>query len=1337
MDILKFIHINSCLRLLAILPVLFAAATPADLTAATVPEVLMVVRDPSHAVAKIALLKEAAQKSGIRLRHVFAASLQDDDYRLLYQGAALVLFDTGKKIVADDIDARAATNHPVSMVQLMPDSLSAAGRRGKLTQTDHERLYAYYHNGGRRNFENMFRYLATTLFETAREDVSPPVVMPDDGVYHPDLPGQVSASVASYLAWKGRDSRLPGPVIALVFPRAFLVNGQMSLPDAMIRQIEETGAMPLAVFFTDRPQNQGALQRLLVQKGAPAASVIIYMGALHVPGDRRAEIEAMGIPVLGTIKYRPGLPEDWRKSTAGVSMAAIPTGYATPEYAGFIDPMVVATESRDNKDVLLREQFGSVINKALKLARLQTLPHNEKQLVIFYYNTPPGEQNLSASNLNIPESLQRILEALAKSGYRTATPEAADLTRYARRLLAPFYRPGELEGLLRDGLAETLPVDAYQTWFDTLPEPVRRNITTRWGRPEHSSMVATIGGKKMFVIPRILLGNVAVTRQPPRGDRIDGKEKSIYHDTKLPPNHYYLACYLWARQSRKADALIHLGTHGTQEWMPGKERGLSIHDAPNLAVGDVPVVYPYIVANIGEAIQAKRRGRAVIISHQTPPYAPSGLYDDLLNLHELIHQYAAVDTPSVRVKLQEDIIRKVLAGNYEKDMGWTAERMRTDFSSFLESFHAHLHTLAEAVQPLGLHSFGATPQDDHRLFTVMQMLGKPFYRAVFHNDEKMSELFTVDYKQMKETEPYRLLERHIRKGEPLPSGTTPELSAFLEKGRRYYANFDAAGEIAGILKALSGRHIPASTGDDPIRNPDSHPTGRNMYGFDPAKVPSRQAWEAGREAMASLMDKFREKNGRRPKKLSFILWSVETMRQHGVVEAQILHALGVRPVWDDGGRVTGIEVIPAGRLGRPRIDILVTASGAYRDMFPNALKHIEEAVAKVAALQEPDNAVRIHTAQLESHLVQKGMKPEQAHLYSLARIFSNANGVYGLKIDAASLASDTWGEGPGGRQDRRRGEAKLADLYMSRIGYLWGEEGDRGQHKELFAENLKKVDAAVLARSSNLYGVVNTDDPFQFLGGIGLAVRHLTGKNPELYIADLRIPGKGKAETVSQFLATEMRTRYFHPNWVAEMKKEGYAGAVEMVKVVNNFWGWQTTAPEAVRADQWQELADVYIHDKHRLGLKEWFEKENPAAQAQLIERMLEAVRKEYWSAPQETVAALKKRYRELAGRYAVQSDNRAFQNFVYSGYGIEGGSPLSAAIQPRADTAPPAASLKEPQVRGLQLQRVPAAPKASALRPLWLVCLAPLLAFVSGSLEQVRHRKQKIEVRRPYAKNT
>jgi cobaltochelatase CobN len=1298
------------------------------------PRILFVANDPGHMQGKKALLEEVARRSGVSLRTVYALLLEEDDYAGLFEGVDLVLIDTHNKALGDSIMSRAGPE--VAVAQVFSNPARIVARQG-IAADVHQQLRAYWVNGGRVNYERMFRFLLARHFRTAPDAVEAPLVVPDSGVYHPRFPNQMTASAREYLDWIHRQSaaeRADAPVVGLIINRVDIDNDQTELIDAMIARIERAGALALPVFFHDRPDTPDGMRRTLLENGKPLADVLIYATTPHLPMERRAEIEAMGIPTLGTARFRAtavggDAVAAWKESAVGIPMANIPSALATPEYVGIADISLIAAESQDRRQrELIFEQFDSLVAKALKLVRLQRIENREKRVVIMFYNSPPGEKNLSASNLNIPESLSSILSALKASGYETEALSEETLTGLAQKTLAPFYHAGKLEPLLRENLAAAFPVAEYRAWFDRLPETTRNEITARWGKPEDSSMVIDVGGAPSFVIPRVASGKVVMLRQPPRGDRLDEREKAIYHDVRLPPNHYYLASYLWARQAYGADALVHLGTHGTQEWMPGKERGLSIYDPPNLAVGDVPVFYPYIVADIGEAIQAKRRGRALIISHQTPPYAPSGLHTDLMRLHDLIHDHASIQTPAVRDKLRGDIVAVVTQGHYHEDIGWDEKRMESDFDAFLEALQAYLHELAEQNQPLGLHAFGVTPSDEHRLTTVMQMLGKPFLEAVFgQGSEEAGEAFAVDYQNIRESEPFKLLLRHVAENAPLPSGASPELPPLVEKGRRYYAALAADGETGGLLAALSGRHLPVSSGDDPIRNPESLPTGRNLYGFDPARVPSPQAWKAAEESLPALIRQHREKHGEAPKKLAFTLWSVETMRQHGVLEAQIFQALGVRPVWDEGGRVSGVELIPGDELRRPRIDVLVTASGAYRDMFPNALKRIDEAVALVAALDEPGNPVREDVRNLTERLTAKGVARETAEKYARLRIFGPASGNYGTGLSDAALASDTFGESKDGKQDRQEGESKLAGLYIDRLGHFWDEEGKVDEaaeaiQTEIFTEHLKKVDAAVLARSSNIYGLVNIDDAYQYLGGLALAVRSLTGKSPETYIADLRNPRQARIETTEKFIASEMRTRYFHPNWVAEMQQEDYAGAVEMLKSVSNFWGWQVMAPEVVRPDQWREFHEIYVRDKFNLGLPQWFEQHAPHAQAQMIERMLEAVRKEYWDADSVTVGELKERYRYLAREFDVVSDNARFNEFVglaperdaadsAQGFGLDAATPETAAPpqemqEPRAE---PDSDRPAQQVEGMRLEKAEPAPAADFpfLSLLGLLCLA------------------------------
>ena len=843
-------------------------------------------------------------------------------------------------------------------------------------------------------------------------------------------------------------------------------------------------------------------------------------------------------------------------------------------------------------------------------------------------------------------------------------------------------------------------------------------------------------GAWFFVIPRLKLGNSVILPQPPRGEKKDDQEKAIYHSTAAPLNHFYLAAYLWAREMHSADALVHYGTHGSQEWTPGKERGLSIYDSPYLLLGDVPVIYPYIVDDVGEALQTKRRGRATVISHATPPFAPAGLHGEINHMHDLLHAWFNMTEGEVRDKTRDEVIRLALENRMERDMAWEPARLRGNFREFADALHVQLHDLALANQPLGLAVFGSPAESDLRLFTVMQMLGKPLIAALQPDDPE--EMIVGDYKKLRATPAWQLLDKHVRQGEAYTGDA--KLGELLGLAREYWLNLTQTREMPNLLAALDGRYIATSYGGDPVKNPDALPTGRNLYGFDPSRVPTQAAWEAGRAETEKLIAQYRAKHGEYPKKLAFSLWSVETMRHFGVLEAQAFAALGFKPKWDAGGRVIGIEAIPAAELKRPRVDTVLSATGLYRDHFPNVMRWLAQAAAQAAALDEPDNPVAAHSREIEAGLLQRGVEAGLARRLADTRIFSNQSGSYGTGLDDATLASDTWGVGQGGKEDRAAGDKKLAGLYLARMQYAYGpDEKEWGslpaQGVNLYAENLKGVQAALLARSSNLYGMLTTDDPFQYLGGIGLAVRSLTGASPELYISNLRDSGAPRMETAAGFLAKELKTRQFHPGWIEAMQKEGYSGALNMLDAVNNLWGWQAVSPEVVRNDQWDELRDIYVNDKYRLGMKDWFERNHPHAQAQMIERMLEAARKGYWQADARSLKALAQRYRELAQRFDVKTYNRKFSAYAaklagqgMAGYGLaapaggmpERGMPPSQSAVPReaAQAVPEHAQVNPPpsqtkMVTGRQMVKQTTAPGPdwrASLPGLGLILLAMAL---------------------------
>ncbi len=1246
---------------------------------------------------KFRQLAEIAAPYGISVQVQFLHRIPKNSDGGLWQGHSAVFFDS---YLVDEVREHLTSALP-ALVQphmwLYGPQAQASGLPAEVAQ----RLHPFYVNGGRQNFEGFFATLSAHLRGQPLPDVAAPVLYPKAAIYHPQAPQQVFATAQEYFAWKGIDPNAPRSqrpaIIGLAVHQQYIASMQTGFIDDMVQRIEASGAIALP-FYTPMMEPKGFTRLLQGANGQSLADVLITTQIMLSAEDRRSEFADLGIPVLQAMPYRRGEQADWEQDPHGVHVMDVPFYLAQPEYAGVTDIQVAAATRKSDDQILpIVAQSQAVVNKAVRLAQLQATPNADKRLAVMFWNYPPGEKNLSASFLNVPRSLQTVLTGLHEAGYDTQTQEEEALISALQQLLAPAYRDGQLQPLLKAGLAELLPLRDYRAWLASLPAPTQAALRSAWGEPEQSKMLVRRGGQDFFVIPRLQLGKVSILPQPPRSDGQVDKEKAIYHSTTAWPSHYYLAVYLWTRQH--ADALMHFGTHGTQEWLPGKERGLSMYDPPLLALGDIPVAYPYIADNIGEATQAKRRGRATIISHQTPPFAPGGLHDALTHMHDLLHQWLAQDEGAVKERMATDLLAAAQKERVLADLGLTETQVRADFAGFVTTLHNHLHELAQTAQPQGLHRFGQAPEELHRLGTVLLMLGQNFWEAAAAHagvpPEDVDEALIGPWEKLAQTTPYQLLQRHVVQGESL-EGLPEALQKSLQQARTAYANLGAQGEMPGLLAVLDGKYLPTSYGGDPIKNPDAYPTGRNLYGFDPSRVPTKQAWEAGKQAAENLIAEHVKLHGKAPEKLTFSLWSVETMRHFGLLEAQALWLLGVEPVWDDSGRVTDVKLVPRQVLGRPRVDVVLSATGLYRDHFPNVMQQLAQAALLASqAKDEADNPVARNAQRIAQQLVAQGADPEVAAQAGATRIFASASGNYGTGLDDAVLASDTW-------SGKEEGDRKLAQLYLSKMQYAygpdekqWGQAGVAGlegrQGVNLYAEHLKGTQGAVLSRSSNLYGMLTTDDPFQYLGGIALAVRHLDGKAPELYISNLRGSGAGRVEGAAQFLAKELATRQFHPGYIQGLMKEGYAGTLQVLDATNNFWGWTAVAREIVRDDQWQEMVDVYVRDKHQLGLKKWFEKQNPHALAQTMERMLEAARQGYWQADAATVQELKDRWQDLSRRFDVRTDNAVFAAMV------------GASNQPGAEfgmAAPGAAAPKAAAPQGPRPAAAPAAPPQAPEAP-------------------------------------
>ena len=1225
---------------------------------------------------KTARLSAWGRDKGVVFRHV-AIERADGEASQWLRDTDLAILDTPRP--SDAAQVREALGDALDRAKVPWVQVGGgAPRFGVLHGNTARRLIGYYAAGGEANFRAMIDHLAAWRSNADASSIPPPQALASTGFHHPWAPGAF-ADAGQYLHWRaGRGIAADAPTVAMLIAPGAIASMQTAVVDAAIERSQAHGVNAVGVWFDagDPHGLENALRGLRID-------AIVNFTHLQDGEARRAEFERLGVPVLQTLNHRQGPPEAWRAAPQGVAMPLVATFLAVPEGWGMSDPLVLGAVER-GEPVPIAEQVDALASKLARLSALRRKPAAHKSLALMFWNYPAGEKNLSASHLNVPRSLERLTHELARAGYRVRPADEARLIADAQAMLGGLYRPETLDELLRRDLAAPFPVSRYRQWLQTLPAQRRDALLARWGAPEEHPAVRDIDGEPMFVIPRMQLDRLIVMPQPPRAGRIG----EATHDQASLPGHYYLAAYLFVREGFRADALIHFGTHGTQEWTPGKDRGLWINDFPFLTLGDLPVFYPYIQDNVGEAVQAKRRGRAVTISHQTPAFAPAGLYDELRDLHALVHEYQQLEDGGVRTRTQQAILDAARVAGMMDDMGWQADAARADFAGFFDALHDHLHELARSAMPLGLHTFGGPAAPAHRLATVMQQLGEPYYRALGLDPD---EVFAGDFNQLETSPAYRVLHRHLREGVPLDEVRDDALRGLLRRAKDLDAALADTQEIESLLMGLAGGFVRPGAGGDPVRNPDVR-GGRNLFPFEPDRIPTKAAYDAGGEALEQLLAAYREEHGgRTPEKLAFSLWSSEAIRHLGVLESQVLHALGLRPVWNEGGRVTALEIVPDAGLRRPRIDAVVQVTSVYRDQFDGFMRMLAQAIDRLAAQDDAKtNPVARNSDAVERALIERGVDAARARQLARLRLFGNAPGEYGSALPDAVLAE-------GGDKD----DATLARGFLQRLQYgygagEWGTSLEPGQGN-LFAEQLRGVQAAVLARSSNLHGMLSTDHPFEYLGGLSLAVRHLDGASPALYVSDLR-GQRPRTSSAKGFLAAELRSRQLNPQWIRAMQQEGYAGTLQVLDTVNNLFGWQLADPSMVRDAQWQAIHDTYVRDTRRLGIDAWFERANPTAQRQMIARMREAIERGHWHADARTRAELRQRMRELDARTHPPRDSVARVG-AGSGFGLAvdvptmandaSGESASTSASTADAVAPPSPTPAPPQVRGRVLREV------------------------------------------------
>ncbi|MEJ0035793.1 MAG: cobaltochelatase subunit CobN [Gammaproteobacteria bacterium] len=1054
------------------------------------------------------------------------------------------------------------------------------------------RARAYWAHAGATNQLALMKY-ALTKAGVAGLTVPEPERSLDFGYYYPSASGgRAFATWNEFDAWRRENGKAHAgrPRVAIGFYKSTYYTGDTELLDSMIAEVERQGADAIPYF--GYPGAFATEKMLLDEHGAARADVALGFIFNFADFDSSNVLAKVDVPIINLVSLYGRSEKEWRSSATGLSMFEGTFLMAVPELAGTVAPTVVGSKEkvRDRETGLavvvthpIPSRVSMAVARGLRYATLRSKRNADKHIAILYYNYPPGKANIGASYLNVAESLARMLQRLKREGYDLGDADLAaksvlsDITTKARNVGG--YAPGELAELLTHGGAAQVSVKEYTRWLDGFPPALRDKIVNDWGPPSRTKLMTTSErGEMSLVIPRVQYGNVILMPQPARGWGEDAEK--MYHAKDLAPHHQYVASYAWLKNSFKADAVVHVGTHGTLEWLDGKDAGLSEEDAPDALIADLPDIYIYNVDVVGEGLVARRRGMAALVDHMVPPFKKGGLYADLAALSESINDHSVNETknPQLAEAYAKSITEQVAKLGLAKDLGLDPTKPLDD-----EAIHRvenQLLVLKNENIPYGLHTFGLTPEKPLRESTIDAIVSAD--RSLLPNKAKVA---AGDMEQ-----------RIVASG---------------------------AAELGNFVRALSGHFLPGGTGGEPIRNPDSYPTGKNFFGIDPDKVPKPAAYALGVKLADDMLAQYVAKHGRYPEKVSFVIWGDETMRHEGVLESQIFHLLGTKPVWDVRGKVVGVSVIPRRELKRPRVDIVIAS--AAEGMFNNVTRLMDDAVQKVKAMDEAENLVRQHYLKAKATLIAKGYSEKDADRYAGVRIFDEPPGQFNLNTSTIAAASGTW--------DTDRG---MADDYINKLGHGYGNGFWGEAMPDVFRMALSGTDQVVHSSSTMLYGALDNDDMFMYMGGLANAIRSLDGKSPEMVVTNTRNPSKPQMTSMDEFLGTEFRSRYVNPTWIEGMKKEGYAGAGEMRAFVEYLWGWKATAPDLVDDAMWKETFDVYVQDKHKLGLKAFFDKDSPFAYQDMTARMVETIRKGYWKADAATETRLIEEYVKSVQEHGV-----------------------------------------------------------------------------------------------------
>lgn len=1151
-------------------------------------------------------------------------------------------------------------------------------------------LRAYLDYGGLDNTVSLLERLMAR-FGGASMSWSPPVEVPWEGVYHPRLGG--FGTIDEYFAKVHDPHRWTA---AIWLHRSHAVTGNVEVVDALVAEIEAQGGNALPIFLIlihDEERHNLGYQELidqwLLRDGVPVADVLINLMIMPFGFERRFKAEPrpdvddglarLGIPVLKAVLSSID-EEEWHDSARGLSPLNLVTQYVYPEFAGNLTGTIVGfrddslydpiTDSYQTRYRPHAERIGRLVAMARRWARLRRTPPAERRVALVLHNYPPRDDTIaSASGLDAPESALRLLGRMREAGYEVGDlpADSAGLMDLIKAAATNDYRWRDSESMAENAVA-IVATDDYRRWFETLPAAFRARVLERWGRPEDALVLA-----EGFPVTGVRFGNVLVTVQPVRAFGEDAA--SILHDPDVPVPHHYVAAYQWIRHGFGAHAAIHLGTHGSLEWLPGKAIGLSGDCDPDVTLGELPNLYPYIVNNPGEGTQAKRRGNAAIISHLPPAVTTAGAYEELEALDQAIDDYReAADFGSARaLAVAERIWQLVQDAHLDQDLEIDRSPIATDaVEDMVGRVDNYLGFLKETQITTGLHVLGSGPAGDRLAeylvaLTRQSRAGRPSLRTLALDlagrdltlvlKEPGAVHRTADGRSIRGSNLLDLAQDwslelmgavaqqsaasveeivtaalgsdtsdRLRAARPVPCAVDEgsirsALDVLVREVRdELLPRLRCDGELTSILDGLDGRRIaPGASGAPTAGSWSMLPTGRNFYAVNPLSLPSREAWAVGQQLAADLLQRYRADHDDYPADIGFDLRAIPEMRTKGEDVAEILALLGVRPVHQDRTpEVSNVEVIPLAELGRPRIDVTVRMCGLFRDTFPNLITLLDKAVQAVAFLDEPAgmNFVAEHVRADLHELRTLGLPDRTAERRASYRLFGSKPGAYGA--------------GPNRLIEEKAWEhrSELGNIYIEFGAYVYTAEEFGRPDVDGFVRQLGRVDAAVRNIDTREVDLLSCSHQYGHFGGMVAAVETVRGFQPVAYMGDTSDHARLATRTLREEMKIQLRSKIVNPKWIASMQEHGYKGAGEIAEKVDRLFGWDATA-EAMDDWMYDNLAERFVQDEQ---VRHWMEEVNPHAQLSVLERLLEAHQRGMWNASPELIEELQSRYLESEG---------------------------------------------------------------------------------------------------------